>query len=410
MSAPETASRGSRTRSGADWVLRAGPLDYALAFSDVCAALPVVGRHLRPMGTLTAVAAWGSRHVPTAIASLLSGGLAVPTGRAGRSEAARLRTQTNEAAAAALAGLVGDHTTVTWPGPDRLPPVLQAGAQRRRFLYRTGVRYGAAADQLLDVWRRADLPPGPAPVLVFVHGGGWIHGGRQLQGYALMSHLAERGWVCLSVNYRVAPQHRWPRHIQDVKAAVAWARANVDRFGGDRAFVAIAGVSAGGHLAALTGLSADDADLGAELAPSADSSVDAVVGVYGRYDWADRSTRERDEFVGFLERIVVRKRLATHPQIFEQASPIARVRPDAPPFLVVHGSADSVIPVAQARAFVERLRGVSASQVGHLELPGAGHGFDLIDRWRTRGAVTAIGAFLDEVHRRHLVSLAGQAI
>ena len=89
--------------------------------------------------------------------------------------------------------------------------------------------------------------------MIFVPGGAWIHGGRQLQGYALMSHLAQQGWVCLSVNYRVSPHNRWPQHITDVKTAIAWARANVDRFGGDRNFVAIAGCSAGGHLSALAG-------------------------------------------------------------------------------------------------------------------------------------------------------------
>ncbi len=96
-----------------------------------------------------------------------------------------------------------------------------------------------------------NLPAEPAPVLLFVPGGAWVHGSRILQGYALLSHLAEQGWVCLSIDYRVAPHHRWPRHITDVKAAIAWARANVDKFGGDRNFVAVAGCSAGGHLAAL---------------------------------------------------------------------------------------------------------------------------------------------------------------
>ena len=87
--------------------------------------------------------------------------------------------------------------------------------------------------------------------MIFVPGGAWVHGSRIMQGYALMSHLAEQGWVCLSIDYRVSPSNRWPRHMTDVKAAIAWARANVDRFGGDRDFVAIAGCSAGGHLAAL---------------------------------------------------------------------------------------------------------------------------------------------------------------
>ncbi len=82
-----------------------------------------------------------------------------------------------------------------------------------------------------------------------------------LQGYALMSHLAELGWVCLSIDYRVAPHHTWPSHITDVKTAIAWARANVDKFGGDRNFVTIGGTSAGGHLAALAGLTANDPEM-----------------------------------------------------------------------------------------------------------------------------------------------------
>jgi acetyl esterase/lipase len=243
-----------------------------------------------------------------------------------------------------------------------------------------------------------------------VPGGAWVVGSRILQGYTLLSHLAEQGWVCLSIDYRVSPHHRWPRHVTDVKAAVAWARANVDRFGGDREFVAIAGCSAGGHLAALTGLTHDDTDFHVDLADDADTSVDAVVGIYGRYDWEDRSTPERDRFVDFLERVVVKKRLAKHPELFRKASPIARVRADAPPFLVVHGSADNVIPVAQAREFVERLRAASRSTVGYLELPGASHGFDMTDGSRTRSAATVIGLFLDEIHRGHLLSRAKEVI
>jgi acetyl esterase/lipase len=416
MVSPQRGRPWSRFCSGTRWFAEARPLDYALAVSDACAALPVVGKHLVPMGTVTAVGAWGSRHAPTLVSALVRNALVSPaSSRVKRAEAAQLRShlraQTNSAAAEAVLGFVpADRAGMQWPVPDRFPPLVQAAQQRREFLYRSGVRYGTAPGQVLDVWRRQELPPGPAPVLVFVPGGGWILGGRLLQGYGLMAHLAALGWVCLSVDYRVAPQHRWPRHILDVKAAVAWAPANVDRFGGDRHFVAIAGCSAGGHLAALTGLTHDDQDFAVELGSDADTSVDAVVGIYGRYDWVDRSTPERDEFVGFLERIVVRQRLADHPETFRRASPIARVRADAPPFLVVHGTGDRVIPVAQAQAFVNTLRAASQSTVGYLELPGGGHGFDLTDRWRTRSSAMVIGLFLDEIHRRHCASLENPAI
>jgi acetyl esterase/lipase len=220
-----------------------------------------------------------------------------------------------------------------------------------------------------------------------------------LQGYALMSHLAQMGWVCLSIDYRVAPHHAWPAHITDVKTAIAWARANVDKFGGDRNFVAIAGASAGGHLSSLAGLTANDPQMQTELPEGSDTSVDAVVSIYGRYCWEDRSTVERDRFVDFLERVVVKRKIAKHPEIFRKASPIAQVHADAPPFLVIHGTSDSVIPVDQARSFVERLRGVSDSVVSYVELPGAGHGFDMTDGARTGSVSTAIGLFLNQIHR-----------
>jgi acetyl esterase/lipase len=239
--------------------------------------------------------------------------------------------------------------------------------------------------------------------MLFVPGGAWVHGSRILQGYALMSHLAEMGWVCLSIDYRVAPNNRWPQHITDVKTAIAWARANVDKFGGDRDFVTIAGTSAGGHLAALAGLTGNDPEMQADLPEGSDTSVDAVIGIYGRYDWEDRSTVERARFVDFLERVVVKRRIDRHPEIFRAASPIARVHPDAPPFLVVHGSGDTVIPVQQARDFVETLRRVSRAVVSYVELPGAGHGFDMTDGARTAPMATAIGLFLNQIRRNRMV-------
>jgi acetyl esterase/lipase len=188
-----------------------------------------------------------------------------------------------------------------------------------------------------------------------------------------------------------------------VKTAIAWARANVDKFGGDRNFVAISGTSAGGHLAALAGLTANDPEMQADLPEGSDTSVDAVIGIYGRYCWEDRSTVERARFVDFLERVVVNRKIDKHPEVFRKASPLARVHSDAPPFLVVHGSGDTVIPVKQARDFVEKLKRVSRSVVSYVELPGAGHGFDMTDGARTGPMATAIGLFLNQVHRNHSV-------
>ncbi|BBX75351.1 alpha/beta hydrolase [Mycobacterium shinjukuense] len=376
-------------------LLRARPADCLLALSVAGASLPVVGKHLEPLGAVTAIGAWGARLAPELVSVRAREWLTPGINEVRR----RDRASTNEVSVAALRGVVSAaDLAAEWPAPERMPPV--SGALRhRRYLYRRRVHYGDNPAQLLDVWRRTDLPAQPAPVLVFVPGGAWIHGSRTIQGYALMSHLARLGWVCLAIDYRVAPHHPWPRHIQDVKTAIAWARANVDKFGGDRNFIAVAGCSAGGHLSALAGLTANVPRFQAELPEGSDTSVDAVVGIYGRYDWEDRSTPERVRFVDFLERVVVRRTIDRHPEVFRDASPIAQVHQHAPPFLVIHGSRDSVIPVAQARSFVERLRAVSRSQVCYLELPGAGHAFDLLDGARTAPVAHAIALYLNQIHR-----------
>jgi acetyl esterase/lipase len=366
-----------------------------LALSVATASLPVVGRRLEPLGSLTAMGVWGYRHMPEFLSAAAKSRLR-PRGDDTRQADC---DKTQAVLDAALRGIVSvTDLEAGWPAPERTAPLRKA-LQHRRYLHRTSVRYGKHPVQLLDVWRRKDLPVRPAPVLIFVPGGAWVHGGRTLQGYALLSQLAELGWVCLSVEYRVSPHHRWPAHITDVKTAIAWARANVDKFGGDRDFIAVAGCSAGGHLAALAGLTGNDPDMQSELPSGSDTTVDAVVGIYGRYDWEDRSTVERARFVDFLERVVVRRSIERHPEVFRDASPIARIHPDAPPFLVIHGSKDHVIPVAQARSFVERLRSVSRSVVSYVEFPGAGHGFDLTDGARTGPMAAAVGLFLNQIHR-----------
>jgi acetyl esterase/lipase len=392
--------------SRARWLLRAGPADYMLAMSVASASLPVIGKRLEPLGAATAMGIWGYRHMPEFV------------GASARSlfnpASAELRRQdrdaTNAVTEAALRGIVAaKDLSIEWPAPESVPPLWKF-RQHRRSVHRTSVRYGNLPSQLLDVWRPKELPVEPAPVLIFVPGGAWVHGSRLLQGYALMSHLAEMGWVCLSIDYRVAPHHRWPAHITDVKTAIAWARANADKFGGDRNFIAIAGCSAGGHLSALAGLTPNDPQMQTELPDGSDTSVDAVVGIYGRYDWEDRSTAERARFVDFLERVVVRRKMWKHPEVFRSASPIARVHKDAPPFLVIHGTGDRVIPVEQARSFVERLRAVSHSVVSYVELPGAGHAFDMIDGARTGSIATAIGLFLNQIHRSRSLTRAKAVI
>jgi acetyl esterase/lipase len=362
------------------------PIDAVMASTRLYTSLPVVGRHLEPLAGLTAMALWGGHYAPAALRAAID---RRTRGEAGADVPLDGEQAVNDPAA----------DVVALTGGSRVPPFVRARAQRRRCLYRSAIRYGDHPAQLLDVWRRPDLAP-DAPVLLFVPGGAWVQGTRVLQGHTLLSHLVKQGWVCLTMDYRVSPVHRWPRHIADVNAAIAWTRANIGQYGGDPDFVAIAGCSAGGHLAALAGLTSGDAEFRGDLTDDADTSVDAVVGIYGRYDWQDRSTATRRNFQGFLERVVVRRSPSRHPEIYTAASPLARVHENAPPFLLIHGERDSIIPVSEARAFHSALRSVSRNPVEYREIPWAGHAFDLVDSSHARRCAVEVARFLTGVQDR----------
>jgi acetyl esterase/lipase len=135
--------------------------------------------------------------------------------------------------------------------------------------------------------------------------------------------------------------------------------------------------------------------------------------VYGLYDWHDRSTPERDRFMEFLERVVVRRLAIPRSFVRHRRRNVfihSHHRSFTPPFLAVHGSNDRLIPVGEARTFVDRMRSVSDSAVGYIELPGVGHGFDLIDGGRTAPVVAAIGRFLNHVYRERRLGTVTSAI
>jgi acetyl esterase/lipase len=282
----------------------------------------------------------------------------------------------------------------------RLDLPLRTTVARRRFVEKANiVSYGPhGRANLADIWRRRDLPrDGKAPVLVQVPGGAWMIGMRRPQAYPLMSHLAARGWICVSLGYRVSPVHTWPDHIVDVKRALAWVKENIADYGGDPNFVAITGGSAGGHLSALAALTPNDPKFQPGF-EEADTSVVAAVPVYGRYDWFSTQGEGRREFIGLLEKLVVKKKYATHRDIYVDASPIREVRADAPPFFVLHGHDDSLIPVGEAEEFVDELRAVSKSPVAYAELPYAQHAFDIFGSPRAHQSAEAVARFLSWVY------------
>ena len=250
---------------------------------------------------------------------------------------------------------------------------------------------------LLDVYRPRDHAshPSPAPVLLQIHGGAWIIGDKSQQGLPLMLQLAAEGWVCVAINYRLSPKATWPEHLIDCKRALAWVREHIAEYGGDPDLICVTGGSAGAHLAAMVALTANEPRFQPDF-ESADTSVTACVPFYGVYDFVSlfAGDRAKDRAARLIARWVMKTTPDEDPAAFEDASPVNHVRPDAPPFFVIHGTHDNLAPVGQAREFVERLRQVSEEPVLYAEVPGASHAFDVFHSTRTANAVSAVDRFL----------------
>ncbi|HEY6428841.1 MAG TPA: alpha/beta hydrolase [Acidimicrobiales bacterium] len=248
----------------------------------------------------------------------------------------------------------------------------------------------------LDVYRSRLARPTAAPVMVYVHGGAWVIGDKREQGKPMMFELVARGWVCVAINYRLSPKATWPDHMVDVKRALAWVKAHIAEYGGDPSFVAVSGGSAGGHLCALAALTAGDAAFQPGF-EEADTSVQACVPFYGVMDLtpSPEASRFGGGLVEMLEKSVMKVKESEHPEVFRDASPTYRVGPDAPPFFVLQGANDTLVPVETARVFVERLRAASTQPVAYAELPLAQHAFDVLASLRCQATTSAVGDFLD---------------
>jgi acetyl esterase/lipase len=239
------------------------------------------------------------------------------------------------------------------------------------------IRYGDAGRRnLLDLYRhRARLSGGP--VLIHLHGGGYTRGRKNRQSLPLLYRLASQGWVCISANYRLRPTAQHPDHLIDLKKVIAWVRAHGHEYGADPALLFVSGSSAGAHMASLAALTPNDPTFQPGF-EDADTSVTAAIGLngyYGNYDGQGAAS-----------------------------SPLASVRPDAPPWFIAHGDRDTMVPVHVARHFADRLRSVSTNPVVYAELPGAQHAFDLFHSLRFETVVDAIEAFAAWVRSRQVRS------
>lgn len=243
------------------------------------------------------------------------------------------------------------------------------------FMRRAGARrvknipYGnVGMRNLLDVYQPRTLPSN-APVFVHFHGGMLLRGRKNREALPLLFQLASQGWVCISANYRLRPQVEFPEHLIDVKKVIAWVREHAPEYGADPETLILSGTSSGGQLAALAAMTAGDPGYQPGF-EHVDTSVTAVVCFCSFYGFPGE--RERSPWWPM--------------SLAENAA-------GAPPFFVIHGDNDTVVPVEYARLFVERLRNSSANPVLYAELRGAQHSFERFHSVRFDTVVEAVQAF-----------------
>ncbi|WP_369252750.1 alpha/beta hydrolase fold domain-containing protein [Geodermatophilus amargosae] len=277
--------------------------------------------------------------------------------------------------------------TTEWAGPARFLPPHEPIRRADGARHHSGLTYAAPLGYRplqLDVW----VPPAaaPSPLVVWIHGGAWMGGDRRhlpetLRPGQLFDALLEAGLAVATIDYRHALEAPFPAQLHDAKAAVRYLRAHADVLGVDAARVGVAGESAGGHLAALLALTAHRADLeGSQGVVGWSSAVDVAVDWYGV---ADLSTMPRTTPPPH----VVEKlppEFATPPEDFllrgadaatrADASPVTHVTPQAPPFLLVHGTTDRLVPFSQSEQLHAALTAVGAES-RLVPVEGAEHVF-----------------------------------
>lgn len=241
------------------------------------------------------------------------------------------------------------------------------------------VTYGKAGgvDLKMDIYYPV-AATGPAPVVMYVHGGGWTKGDKQDgAGAAAIPSLQEAGFLVVSVNYRLAPEYRFPAQIEDVKCAVRYLRANSGKYALDPGRIGAWGGSAGGHLVSLLGVMDDDDGLEGSCGNQDESSrVQAVVDMFGP---SDLTRRFEGGAIGQTLGARVFGTSESGSEILKIASPVTYVTADDPPFLILQGDSDMLVPPDQSQGLYDLLKAadvpatlVMVENAGHAFVPQSG--------------------------------------
>ena len=239
-----------------------------------------------------------------------------------------------------------------------------------------GIVYGKGGDQPLELdlaMPAADR--GPYSAVVCIHGGGWRSGTRQSLNN-LIEHLAKKGFLAVTVTYRLSPKYQFPAQIEDCKAAVRWLRANADKYQVNPDKIGAMGFSAGGHLSCLLGTADKDAGLeGQGGNPDQSSRVQAVVSFFGPTDFTSKTWDKKVEdtyLIPFLGGTYEEKK-----DNYVKGSPSSYVSKDDPPHLFFHGTKDVLVNISESANLAKKLKGAGVyAKLVTMENDGHGWGGD----------------------------------
>ncbi len=236
---------------------------------------------------------------------------------------------------------------------------------------------GGGPSQTLDLY--APRQGKEVPLIVWVHGGAYLFGSKE--GFPVEPvplHLLLEGYALASINYRLSPEARFPAQLEDCKAAIRYLRAHAAEFGLDAARLGVWGASAGGNLAALLGTTGENRefDVGDNLDQA--SRVQAVCDFFGPTDFLQMDTHrlpdgQIHDAPDSPESRLVGGPIQEHPDKVRWANPITHVTKDAPPFLIVHGTLDRLVPFHQSQLLAVALEAASTPVKFH-PVEGGGHG------------------------------------
>ena len=232
---------------------------------------------------------------------------------------------------------------------------------------------GGEVELLMDVYY-PEVLDNPAPLVIYVHGGGWRGGDKGgVTRWPIVASLLERGYLFASVNYRLAPQFQFPAMIEDVKCAIRHFRAESESYNIDPDRIGVWGTSAGGHLVALLGTTDGSEGLeGTGGYAGVSSRVQAVVDMYGPIDLQSMF----DENSTLMSGVFGVE--SADAEILRTASPNTWASPDDPPVLMIHGDRDVTVPLAQSEIFLDSLQSAGV-QSQLIVVANSGHGFQPVD-------------------------------